>query len=546
MSDRTMRIVFSSGLVNLIERNSSFDSGVLRVAYTGRNRNNSFISKETFELCIPTIYNCPIVCRYDRATDSIGKHDVELLRGDDGGIRLINITQPVGVIPESAKYWWEEIEDESGLHEYLCVEALIWKRQEAYRKIKEDGITDESMEITVREGSMIDGVYVIKRFEFTAFCLLGSAEPCFESASLEMFSREDFQQQLAEMMKDFKESFSTISTPFGVTDKTKILPKGGERVLEKKMELLAKYGLAADDMDIDMESITYEELEEKLHKQFDGDEPEQEPSEDIDPSDEGNDSNGEDSAADDDGSANETVDDENEDVEDDGDDDGSASQSTTKKPDANFALAEQFKEELLVALSSEIVETSFGEMSRYLYVDYNPESCEVFCYDMEDWNLYGFSYSMNGDNVVIDFQTKARKKFDIVDFDQGDQIAAFSTVFTTACEKYQEANQMIASMSAELSDLRKFKNDTESAGVFARFEDLIGLDAFEDLRSNCDGMDAETLEEKCYAIRGKYGSVNKFSLEETQKPPKLMIGQTKVSNEPYNGLFSEYGIEQKN
>ena len=203
-----MSIVFSSGISSLTERNSSFDSGVLRVCYTGRNRNNSFISKETFERCMPSIYNCPIVCRYDRDTDTIGSHDMELVETDDGGMRIVNITQPVGVVPESAKYWWEEIEDDSGLHEYLCVDVLIWKRQEAYKKIKEDGITDESMEISVKEGGMVDGLYVIKRFEFTAFCLLGTAEPCYESASLELFSRDDFKTQLAEMMQEVKETFS--------------------------------------------------------------------------------------------------------------------------------------------------------------------------------------------------------------------------------------------------------------------------------------------------------------------------------------------------
>jgi len=86
LSERSMSIVFSSGISSLTERNSSFDSGVLRVCYTGRNRNNSFISKETFERCMPSIYNCPIVCRYDRDTDTIGSHDMELVETDDGGI----------------------------------------------------------------------------------------------------------------------------------------------------------------------------------------------------------------------------------------------------------------------------------------------------------------------------------------------------------------------------------------------------------------------------------------------------------------------------
>ena len=238
-----MRIVFSSGISNLVEKNSSFDSGVLRVAYTGKNRNNSFISKETYERCIQSIYNCPIVCNYDRETDTIGSHDIELVSTDDGGMKIVNITQPVGVIPESAKYWWEEIEDNSGVHEYLCVDALIWKRQEAYRKIKDDGITDESMEISIKEGEMVDGMYVIKRFEFTAFCLLGTAEPCFESASLEMFSCDGFKQQLAEMMQEFKEAFTTAQPSKEVGIHPQNYSEGGEEVLEQKVALMAEFGL---------------------------------------------------------------------------------------------------------------------------------------------------------------------------------------------------------------------------------------------------------------------------------------------------------------
>mgnify|MGYP006990137875 CR=1 FL=1 len=35
--------------------------------------------------------------------------------------------------------------------------------------------------------------------------LLGTAEPCYESASLEVFSCGDFKQQLADMMQEFKD-----------------------------------------------------------------------------------------------------------------------------------------------------------------------------------------------------------------------------------------------------------------------------------------------------------------------------------------------------
>lgn len=503
MNERNMSIVFASGINDIVEHNSSFDRGVLRVCYTGRNRNNSFISKETFERCMPSIYNCPIVCRYDRDTDTIGSHDMELVAGKDGSMRIVNITHPVGVIPESANYWWEEIEDDSGIHEYLCVDALLWKRQEAYKKIKEDGIVDESMEISVKEGEMVDGVYIIKHFEFTAFCLLGTAQPCYESASLEMFSQDDFKAQLAEMMQEFKESFKTAQPSNEVVIHPQNYSEGGDEVLEQKIALMAEFNLTAEQLDFNLEDFTVEELRVKFEEM-------QNPA--ADPT----------------------------------------------KPVENFALAEQFREELIDALSVETVETCFGTMRRYWYVDYDPEVAEVYCYDTEDWKLYGFTYSTNGDNVAINFAEKKRKKFAIVDFDEGEQTAAFAAVFAEMTEKFNESNSQweqkyqtasdtISSMESELGTLRQFKTDTEDAiakgerdEVFAQFEDLIGVEAFENLRKHCTEYSIEDLEEKCYAIRGRNGTTAKFSCE--PKAPKLPIEQTNITPEPYGGVFAEYGI----
>ena len=190
MNKKIAHMTYSSSLSSLCEINSSFDTGVLRIAYTGKNRNGSSISKDVFERCIETMYNCPIVCNYDRETDSIGGHDMELVYNKDGDMKIVNCTIPVGVIPESSKYFWEVVEEDSGeTHEYLCAEVLIWKRQEAYQKIKNDGTVAHSMEITIRDGEMNDDVYEIYDFEFTAFCLLGDDhEPCFESSAIGLFS----------------------------------------------------------------------------------------------------------------------------------------------------------------------------------------------------------------------------------------------------------------------------------------------------------------------------------------------------------------------
>ena len=516
---KVVHMAYSSSISSLCEINSSFDTGVLRIAYTGANRNGSFISKETFERCIDTLYNCPIVCHYDRETDSIGGHDMELVTNEDGGMRLVNMTVPIGVIPESSKYFWSVVEEEDGTeHEYLCADVLIWKRQEAYKKIKEDGITAHSMELTVKDGEMEGGLFVIKDFEFTAFCLLGDEhEPCFESSALGLFSYDEMKKQMAEMMSDLKNEFSLVVPPVGDNDKhpQNHPMEGGEKVLNEKLALVAEYGFEVENLEFSIEDLTLEELREKFEA-MKPDEPVADPV------------------------VEEPV-----------------------EPKVDFALAGQIREEIYNALSVEKIECCWGEMTRYHYVDHDHEALQVYCYDAEDWKLYGFAYSMNGDNVVIDFDSKKRMKFAIVDFDEGEQSAPFASVFeeitkqytandTQWSEKYQTASDTITSMENELGTLRQFKTDTEAATlaaaqeeVFAQFEDLVGVEEFDALREHCAEYELDALEEKCYAIRGRKGTTAKFTAE--SKPPKLKVDKTNpVSNDPYGGLFARYGYTDNN
>lgn len=515
--EKVLNMTYASSLTDLCEINSSFDAGVLRIAYAGENRNHSDISKEAFERCIKTMYNCPIVCHYDRETDTLGGHDMEVVRDKNGALKLINVTTPVGCIPESAKYWWGTVEEEDGsTHEYLYAEALLWKRQEAYQKIKSDGITAHSMEITVKDGETIDGVYHIYDFEFTAFALIG-VEPCFESSAIEVFSKQNFKKQLSEMMQDLKESFNLVNTSSEVdnTHPQNYSMEGGEKVLEDKMELLAKYGIDIDSLDFSIEDLSIEELTEKFEAmKQDGATANDEPS-------------GEESA---------------------------------EPAQDKFALTSNIVEELYRVLDEAKIQREWGECSRYWYVDCDLEAHEVYCWDVTDWLLYGFTYTIDGDSITIDFDSKKRKKYVIADFDEGEQPSPFAPVFELMEKKlhdnaeweakYQTASDTIASMETELGELRQFKTDTETAiakgekdEVFARFEDLVGVEAFENLREHYMEYDTETLEEKCYAIRGRNGTAVKFALE--NKTPKLKVEKTETSDEPYGGLFAKYGIESE-
>ena len=527
--NKTLNLTFASSLTRLCSINSSFDQGILKIAYEGDNRNKSHISKEAFIKSLPTIYNCPLVCNYDRETDTLGGHDMEVVRDGDGTLRIINSTTPVGCIPESAKTWFEEVEEDDGtVHEYLFAEALLWKRQEAYKKLKEDGVVSQSMEITIKEGKMIDGILHIEDFEFTAFCLIG-VEPCYESASLEMFSCENFKQQLSEMMQDLKEEFNLVNTSKDVDNKhpQEFSTEGGTEVLDKKMELVAEYGIDIEKLDFSIEDLTEEELRVKF-EEMKNDDSDADPEPNADPK-----------------PAN---------TDDDNDDDKDPEPNAD---DQKFALTGEIVDELYRVLAEQKIEREWGECTRYWYVDCDFDAKEVYCWDTVDWLLYGFTYSMDGDAIIIDFESKKRKKYAIVDFDEGNQPSPFAEVFAQLEEKlkdsseweakYNDASSTMESMQTELSELRQFKADTDKAtanaereAILSQFEDLAGIEAFELLRDNCSEYDAETLEEKCYAIRGRNGGNANFALE--TGAPKLKVQKTDTKEEPYGGLFVEYGI----
>ena len=546
----------------------------MRVAYTGKNRNKSFISKQTFEKCIWSIYNCPVVCNYNRDTDSIGSHDVEIVN-DEKGLRIINVTQPVGVVPESSNYSWDIVEKENGdVHEYLCVDVIIWKRQEAYRKIKENGITDESMEIKVKSGHTVDGIYHIDSFEFTAFCLLESAEPCYESACVEVFSLSDFKTQYSKMMSELKENPIAVTTSNEAdinSQNTNLnLSKGGKISLTK-VQLLAKYGLKLEALDFDINDFSIEELEKKfaeIKKKIDEEDeiegetiteptedsaesenPEENPDSDNEGNDDNQDSQGQNPS------------------EPTGEPESGDSQNTETQTENNVSYSltgEQFLSELLDALFTErYIDPFWGDVPRYMYVDYDTSLSEVYCYDSEDWKLYGFKFSMNGDNVVIDFESKRRKKFVIADFDEGDIDFSYKNTFETfgkaiLASKNSELNaskaefgvatKTIEELKAELDTLKEYQKEkmaeereNEESELFARFSELNGIEAFEELRSNCADMTLEQIENKCFELKGRNVSLS-FSVTKPKSTRIAIEGRT-VDNEPYGGLFKKYSSQ---
>ena len=494
----------SSSLSDLVSANESFDYGVLRICYTGADRNGFFISKEAIQNSLSSIHNVPIVCNYKREEDSLGGHDMELVVGQDNSYKVVNCTQPIGVVPESAKVWFETTPDENDVeHEYLCAEALLWKRQEAYQKVKDMGTVPQSMEITIQDSdTQDDGLIHINKFTFTAFTLI-SETPCFEGASLEVFSRkqlESFKEQMAEMMDDMKNSFNLVNTSTNdeVDDTSKISQEGGNTTVEGNTT----------------EVKTAEEpvVEEN----------------NVEPA-----------------------------VE-----DTTTFRLASATKDALRTAIKNAGKIMVDADRDEYGNVSGYEISKYYLADFDPDNKKVYLEDNSDGNLYMFDYVEDGDNISIDFDSAVRCKMDIVEYDEGTGAAFSIQNFGFISDLEKEAGLATYQLNAkadelskaneELFELREYKTNNEKAiaaearnAVFSKFDDLNGNEEFESLKSDCGDISVNDLTEKCFAIRGKNMTNAKATFSANDKTTKLAVDKNDSRDEdtyePYGDLFKTYG-----
>ena len=515
--------------------------------YLGKNRNKTSFSEENVKRALPTLKNVPIVCNWMASDGIIGGHDMGKFKDADGKVRLVNLTDPCGVVPESAKFSIVTELDDNGVgHRYLVADdVILWKRQDVYQHIKNDlnGKVDHSMEIDIFKKTNKDGYQEIEDFQFTALCLLERDAPCFEGSELELYSAcsntEAFKQKFNQMLEELSE-VNLVSSSSNEDDNILFSSKGGS-TLEEKIQLVEKYGLKVEDLNFNLDDVSMEELEAKLkaYSADNGTEPEgTEPEGTADP--EPAPADPEPAPADPEPTPEPAADPE------------SAPEPEATPEGGAFALESVFREELHKALETEKISTEWGEFPRYSFVDCDKDASEVYAFDMNDWTLYGFKYTVNGDAVSIDFDSKSRKKFEIVDFIDGEAAGQFSQiaeVFAKAENKFKENTEALAKFSAleaEVEELRKFKADVEESAnanareeVLARFSMLNGNEMFEALVSTAKDHTVEDLEEKCYAILGRVNA-GKFSLKNESKAPKLAIEKPEQEDAPYGGIVEKY------
>ena len=304
--------------VNIQPLNPLISKCEVKVLYTGKNRNRSFISKEVATKMANSLPGTPIVGQYFYQTGDFGDHGDEELVIDDKGVRFIKSTVPYGFVATDAKVWWQNFVDKDGVErEYLLTEGYLWTgRYPDCKRIIEKG-NHQSMELDrdslMGEWSKISGewskfendeheYFIINDATFSALCILGEeVEPCFEGANITkkggiMYSldRDEFKEKMLDFMADLKDALNNlgyeggkqvenlnspiIETPVVETPEVETIaePIVEETVVEEVVETLE----AVEEAEVEVAEVeeSSEEVEEEFAKKKKEDEADKEDS----------------------------------------------------------------------------------------------------------------------------------------------------------------------------------------------------------------------------------------------------------------------------
>lgn len=198
----------------------------IKLFYLGKNRNGSYIDKNTAIQMANSLPGCPIVGAYIENKEDFGDHG-EVIRIEDGEIHFSCKTVPYGFVGLDSDVWFQKFMDTDEFgneieREYMMTTGYLWTEQyEEAKSVIEDG-KGQSMEL---DGETMEGhwatdnnsgieFFIINDAIFTKLCILGDdVEPCFEGASIKSpevnkaFSKdESFGRTLYTMMNELKDA----------------------------------------------------------------------------------------------------------------------------------------------------------------------------------------------------------------------------------------------------------------------------------------------------------------------------------------------------
>lgn len=517
------------------------------VMHTGANLNKTSFTKDAINKAVPTICNTPIlgyvVDELDEEDKDFKGHEHEL-RITNKDVKYVYAGQAYGVIPESCNPRWIVKDDGTGIErEYLRVDGLIWtKFSDPVDIFTRDGTKNHSVELTDMACGPADknGNVPVGSFKFDGCCILSTTDSSIKPAMTGScvtanFSVEDITAQIRDRLYEYQ----AIQQNYTAQNDN---PSDEEKGDTTPMNENEKNSVAtAENTAAENHETATPPAENTVQ------EPETQTTEKSVPAE------GEDKTP----AAENTVANK---------DEGEAAPTENTAPTAEgepaasseFTLtANQLRDEVYNALLEIQVPSRWDHecmIPKYWLTDIQDN--EVIVTDSGTYQLMGIPYSMNGDNVVLEYENIKRKKVVYEDWDNGDVMPGLITMFSTLTDKLVELSDSYTKAANEVSEIKpkleayqQAEADAKAAemeakrnALFATFDEKLGADAeYIALKENKE-ISYSDLETKCYALVGRKSAEFSYVPNKNNKGTvRFGVGGTQNGSDvAYGGLIEHY------
>lgn len=232
-------------------KDARFAKGIIHAFADGENAHTHPIETKVLIDCANSVYDIPLVCRYNGFTDDFMSHEAD--------------ETPIGFIKETSPTYSNPIvfEKHTDGRTFLVIKALIWKKyaKDAVRVFKNsEGKKAVSVEITITKGEEIDGKVRVDEFVLDGITVLGDfVKPAVKDARIQV----EFAQDKTDYLNGLKFADTTKETgEQDMADENKMAqdgqvncaddttkPEDGENMSAAVTDGCACNGNMADDVD---------------------------------------------------------------------------------------------------------------------------------------------------------------------------------------------------------------------------------------------------------------------------------------------------------
>ena len=460
----------------------------LKVCHTDTNRNGSHISESNMEKAMPTLKYRPILAyihELEDGTKDFYAHNMEIVEDEDGEAEINYIERQVGCFTADEPWLkYDKDKDKTYVHAYAVIPEGYTETADIIRRKKG---TKVSCELVINELSYNakEKYLDLTDFYFGGCTLLGCDENGNEIGEGMLGARADitdfcykepiftYQDKMIEVLEKLNETLSNFNT--------KTTQKGGNE-MNKFEELLAKYGVTADDVTFEIEGLSDEELEAKFAESFEGDDGTGEGEGDSGEG-EGNDTDGDDSG---DG---------------DGEGEGDNDEGEGEGDDIGGGEPEKFTRTFTVELSHDDIRNAlYVLISQYENEDEYYYIREVYddYFVMQDWwnnKIYKQNYTVDGEDVSLD----------------GDRVEVFEILVTKEEKEALDAlKENYSALEIKYNELKEFKDNYDATQLHSQREAALSAEEYSVLKDNED-------------FKVLISEMDKFSVEELKVKADLIF-----------------------